>query len=378
MSTSRQGEATSAAGGTSWWAERRRLARRRRRLDAAPWRGPNRRYDILKEATVAFVLILVATVILAVLFSSPDVPPVTVKEWATAQPKGFTEIALSELDGTSNSATYGPPYNHADNPETDSVQYLGPVSIQKLLGVHYPLDPARAFVLRPLSVLPPTPSLTAALHRYESAPKTEQLAWDDAYAKALGNARVVDGRVVTARGRFGPVPVLLANLLTMARSGALDAQLLSHSSFYTTNYTKPILFIGDSWKAQRAKSYWGEIVTAQHLKSSQWGVMNETGSWPGQPWLWFYTMWYQIPPMSTSGNGDVEVIAITSLCTLALMFTPFIPGLRDIPRWLPLHRVIWRDYYREAARRRAVQGDGTAPGGEATPKGGGTEPPSAT
>jgi hypothetical protein len=378
MSGSRQGETTSAAGGTWSWAERRRLARRRRQLDAAPWRGPNRRYDILKEATVAFVVILFATVILAVLFSSPDVPPVTVKAWATAQPKGFTEIALSELDGTSNSATYGPPYNHADNPNTDSVQYLGPVSIQKLLGVHYPLDPARAFVLRPLSVLPPTPSLTEALKRYESAPKAEQLAWDDAYAKALKTARVEDGRVVTASGHFGPVPVLLDHLLTMARSGALDAQLLSHSSFYTTNYTKPILFIGDSWKAQHAKSYWGEIVAAQHLKGSQWGVMNETGSWPGQPWLWFYTMWYQIPPMSTSGNGDVEVVVITSVFTLALMFAPFIPGLRDIPRWIPLHRVIWRDYYREAAKRRAASGSGSGSGGSAVPKGGGGSPPSAT
>jgi hypothetical protein len=32
--------------------------------------------------------------------------------------------------------------------------------------------------------------------------------------------------------------------------------------------------------------------------------------------------------------------------TLALMFLPFIPGLRSIPRIIPLHRLIWRDYYR--------------------------------
>jgi len=377
MAASTEQGGSGALAERSWWQKRRALARERRRLDGAPWRGPNRRYDILKEATVAFVVILVAAVLLAVLFSSPDVPPVTVKAWATAQPKGFSEIAVSELDGTSNSATYGPPYNHADNPKTDSVQYLGPISIQKLLGVHYPLDPARAFVLRPLSVLPPTPSLSRALKRYESAPKSEQLAWDEAYAKALSRGHVRDGRVVVASGHFGPVPVLIQNLLTMARSGALDAQLLSHSSFYTTNYTKPIMFIGDSWKAQRAKSYWGEIVSAQHLKGSQWGVMNETGSWPGQPWLWFYTMWYQIPPMSTSGNGDVEVIAITSLCTLVLMFAPFIPGLRDIPRWVPLHRLIWRDYYRDAARRRELSKSTAVPTTSGMPKDGEGPPPSA-
>jgi hypothetical protein len=32
--------------------------------------------------------------------------------------------------------------------------------------------------------------------------------------------------------------------------------------------------------------------------------------------------------------------------TLALKFLPLIPGLRDIPRWVPVHRLIWRDYYR--------------------------------
>jgi hypothetical protein len=33
------------------------------------------------------------------------------------------------------------------------------------------------------------------------------------------------------------------------------------------------------------------------------------------------------------------------------MFLPFIPGLRDIPRWIPVHRLIWRDYYRSHPRK---------------------------
>jgi hypothetical protein len=28
------------------------------------------------------------------------------------------------------------------------------------------------------------------------------------------------------------------------------------------------------------------------------GGMNETGSYPGQPWLWLYTLWYQVPQFS--------------------------------------------------------------------------------
>ena len=313
-------------------------ARQRRQAEGATWVGPLRHYDILKEAAIATVVVAVLTVALALLFSSPDAPPVTIAAWARAQPVGFSQTVLTELEGTSASATYGPPYNHA----TGDTQYLGPVSIERLLGVHYPINPAQSFVLQPLSALPPTGALSHALARYRSASAPERVRWEHAYARALATHEV-PSRWPGA----GPVPVLETSLLSMARSGALDAQLVAHASFYTTNYTKPILFLGDSWKAQRAKSYWGKIVTAEHLKSHQWGVMNETGSWPGQPWLWLYTMWYQVPPMSTSLNGDLYVVAIMALLTIGLLMLPLIPGLRDIPRKVPLHRLIWRQYYRD-------------------------------
>ncbi len=312
-----------------------------------------RRYDILKEATIAFFAIVVLTGVLAVVFSSPDVPPVTIKAWATAQPIRFTEIALTELEGTSDSATYGPPYNHS----SDEVQSIGSFSIQRAFGVAYPIDTAKVFVLDPLATIDQDRSLARAIKQYENAPAAQRLRWEKSYGAALGRARVTSRELVLPRGGYGPVSTLLSSLLSMARAGGLDAQLLTHSAFYTTNYTKPILFLGDSWKAQHTRSYWGHVVASQHLKSSQWGVMNETGSWPGQPWLWLYTMWYQVPPMNHSSNGDLLVVIIMTILTLALLFVPFIPGLRDIPRWIPIHRKIWRDYYRETARRR-LSGEG--------------------
>ncbi len=323
-------------------SSRRSRARERRARDSASWRGPLRRYDILKEATIAIVVVTILTVVLAVLFSSPDVPPVTLRAWASAQPKGFTEIALSELNGTSDSATYGPPYNHQSGSVTD----LYGISIQRAIGVTDPIDPAKDFVLDPLSTVSGQPALTAALHRYDTATHAQQMSWLATYARVLKRASVESGKLSVQKARYGPVGELLGAFLSMARSGGLDAALVEHSAFYTTNYTDAILFIGDSWKAQHGASYWGKIVTAQKMASDQWGVMNETGSYPGQPWLWLYTMWYQIGPMSTSSNGDIEVLAIMTVCSLALLFVPFIPGIRDIPRWIPVHRLIWRDYYR--------------------------------
>jgi hypothetical protein len=69
--------------------------------------------------------------------------------------------------------------------------------------------------------------------------------------------------------------------------------------------------------------------------------MNETGSYPGQPWLWLYQLWYHVHPFSTSPNVDVWAVYLTGIATLLLLLIPFIPGLRDIPKLIPIHRLIW-------------------------------------
>ncbi|HEY8826898.1 MAG TPA: hypothetical protein VIM17_03970 [Jatrophihabitantaceae bacterium] len=63
---------------------------------------------------------------------------------------------------------------------------------------------------------------------------------------------------------------------------------------------------------------------------------------PGQPWMWLYTFWYQVQPFSTSGNADALVWGVMAVLTAALVFVPFIPGLRSLPKHLGVHRLIWR------------------------------------
>jgi hypothetical protein len=36
--------------------------------------------------------------------------------------------------------------------------------------------------------------------------------------------------------------------------------------------------------------------------------------------------------------------------SLALLLVPFLPGVRSIPRLVPIHKLIWRDYYRSQRR----------------------------
>jgi hypothetical protein len=330
-------------------AERRAAAA----ADAADWQGPTRRYDIVKEATAASMVTLVLVVLLASLLSSPDVPPVTVASWAKVAPADFMATAASELAGTSETATYGPPYNNG----SAYVQTLGP-HWQVLAGVRQPINAAETFVLSPLAGLAPTdPPLARALSTYRSAHPTLRTAWDKAYLTAIAQVTFHAGSPVVPKADDGPVPMLISTELTMARSGAIDADLLAQHPFYGTDYTKPLLFLEDG-------SYFASLASAQHLTGTQWGVMNETGSYPGQPWLWLYTLWYQVPRFSSSANVDLIAIYLTSLATLLLLAVPFVPGLRDIPRLVPIHRLVWRNWNRtEAANAtpRPAPGPPTAP-----------------
>ena len=301
-----------------------------RAADAAPWRGPTRRYDILKEGTIAAVVVLVLTVGLASLLSSPDVPPVTVRSWAQVAPDDFLATAATELNGTSLTATYGPPYNTNGSPQQI---IFAPAN---WAGVRQPVDAAQTFVLSPLATVAPTdPALAAALATYNAASAAQQLKWATNYGNVVTKVKFVNGIPVVPAASDGPVPVMLATELTLARSGAIDTDLLAQRPFYGTDYTKPLLFIGDG-------AYFGNLATSMNLTGTQWGVMNETGSYPGQPWLWLYTLWYQVPGFSSSANVDLIAIYMTSAATLLLLLVPFVPGLRDIPRLIPVHRLIWR------------------------------------
>lgn len=308
---------------------------------AAQPRQATRRYDIIKDGVIAFIAVAVLTVGLSALFSSPDEKPITMARWAQADPNDFVATAVSELAGTSASAGYGPPYNST----AGASQQLGPLKLEQWAGVTQPVNSAQAFVLTPLASVPGDATLAAAIASYNAAPPTQQQKWASDYADALSKAPNGSPAAVKA-GDYGPVPVLAGRLLDEARAGTLDGTLQSENGFYNSDYTKSLLFISDG-------SYLANLAQADHLAGDQWGMMNETGNFPGQAWLWLYTFWYQISPFNSSSNADVQVWALMAVLTLGLIFLPFIPGFRSLPRLLGVYRLIWRQHYRalRASRR---------------------------
>jgi hypothetical protein len=308
------------------------------------------RYDLVKELVIAMGAVGVLAVIGAAILSSPDVSPVTIATWSQSDPVDFVTTAAGELAGSTTSAGYGAPYNSAG-----PGQSWGPIAPQSWFGVRIPIDSANSFVIQPLQRASfSNTELGTALSAWQAAAADKQAAWLDAYTKALANATVSDGKVAVATGDYGPIPVMMSNLLGVAQAGGLDGLLVINGRFYQTDYTQPLLFMGDG-------GFLSGLADEAHLTGSQWGMMNETGQYPGQTWLWLYTMWYQVFPFNSdtgiiglnAGNADLGIILLMTLLTAALALVPFIPILRDIPRWIPIHRLIWREYY--ATRKPTVR-----------------------
>jgi hypothetical protein len=303
----------------------------RRRRDNTPDTHlfPTRPYDLVREFVIALTVVVALTVLLAAVFSSPDRKAITLSAWAKAAPADVVATATAELAGTSTSASYGPPYNNASEG-----QKIGSLPTQKWPGVRIAVDSANDLVLAPLRTVTGDAELTKALQSWQAASADQQTKWATAYGDALAAAPDGDPAKVAA-GDYGPVPVLAGRFLTVARSGSLEGLLTTSSTFYSGDATRPLLLLADG-------AYLEDQARADNLGGDQWGMMNETGNYPGQPWMWLYTFWYQVKPFSTSENADALVWGLMAVLTAALVFLPFIPGLRSLPKHLGVHRLIWR------------------------------------
>jgi hypothetical protein len=338
------------------------MSAKEKNVDLAQWSGPKRPFDLLKGLAIALVPLTLLIVTCAFIFSSPDVRALTLEDWATAAPTDFVMTTTNELAGTTTSATYGAPYNKGSDG-----QVLGPLKIQRLFGVRIPINPANDFVVEPLKssllagvyagigqwnnqsagqqidlarqyIAAMNADLSTALHQWTSASASQQIKWATWYKVALD--KTGDPIKVAADPGYGPVPTMTSSLLALAQGGILDGILTTRASPYPSDFTKPLLFLADG-------TYMTAVARSQHFDGKGMGLVNETGSYPGQFWLLPATFFYQAEPFKSSKNGGAYVFLVRLLEVLALIYLPKIPVLNKIPRWIPVHRVIWHRYYKE-------------------------------
>ena len=181
--------------------------------DTQPWKGAYAPYDLVKELAIAVGVITLLAVLLTVLFSSPDDRPSTIAQWSRQLPVNFVTAATKELNGSSPTAEYGPPYNHHGSGQ--HAWFLRP---QKWLGVSHPINTANDFVIEPLKTVPANSALRSAVAEYQTAPEKTKKSWGEAYAKPLE-----EYETATEEKKAPPKTVMLdsaTNAVTVQASGA--------------------------------------------------------------------------------------------------------------------------------------------------------------
>ncbi len=287
--------------------------------------------DLLKEFTWALGIVLVLGILLAAVFSSPDEPTLTAQRVAKVEPSILAGTMLRALSSQSAIAQYGPPYNGLN----ENAQAIGGFSPQVWAGVQIPVNAPTVFVLRPLSMATAlSPRLQSALRAYEDASGAQQQQWVARVLKVLPRAKYAASGVVLPQGSYGPLPAMMDGYFQLARSGLLESAINQNGSVYQTDFTNALLLL----QGQAM----GAAATPLHMLGEQWGMMREPDNYPGAVWLWLYTALYQLPPYNSSSAADLMVGLTIGGLSVLLLLVPFIPGLRDIPRYIPIHRLIWR------------------------------------
>lgn len=320
---------------------------------------PMKPYDLLKEGLIVLAVIAGIVIVLAAVFGSPDYPAVRGEDVAKDQPIAYLKTSADILAGNSDLQAYGPPYST----DTANAQQAFGIAPANWLGATNPIDPPQDFILTPLSRAAVLNSDVAdALRTYQSATADQQQVWVNTYLAALDKATVNNGQIHIPDGDYGPVDTLMNGMLELGQAGLLEGALESGDRVpYTLDFTRSLLFFQDDVDHSVADSL--------DMLGEQWGISHETGPYPGAWWLWPYAFPYQIPPMSSSPNGDLQVGMIMVGFFLVLLLVPFIPILNKLPRWLGVYKIIWRDWYRRnvptnATRHALLRGkiEGHAPG----------------
>jgi hypothetical protein len=300
---------------------------------------PMKPYDLLREGLIMFGGLAIIIFVLAIFIGSPDYPAVRGEDVAKRQPIAYLKTSATILSGNSNLQNYGPPYTQ-DSANTQRVFGIAPAT---WFGVTIPINPIQDFILAPLArVAVLNQDVATALQTYQVATPQQREAWVTAYRAALDEASVENGQVQIPNGDYGPVATLMEGMLDLGKAGLLEGALESGVRLpYTLNFTRSLLFFQDDVD---------ESVAAHlNMLGGLWGISHETGPYPGAWWLWPYTFFYQIPPLSASPNADLIVVITITVIFLMTMFTPFVPIMNRLPRWVKVYKWIWRDWYNRKA-----------------------------
>jgi hypothetical protein len=297
--------------------------------------------DFVKHLFSTLVVVIALVLLASIFFNVPEKQPLTIKGYATANPVPFEQMALRALDGTGQIANYGPPYNHG----TGNVESI----LQKWAGIIHPLNAETDFILKPLAMASAiNPAIKRPLTAFENASPHQQKVWEAAYTNALKKGVYLSGAVVTPKGHFGPLPALLNDTLDLGQSGLMSGALMRNGSVITRFDNQNYLLFLQGAPLQ-------DDPATQSMAGGNWGIIHPAiNGYPGAWWMTIPTWIYQWPFVANSTASDALALGIGFFFWLALALTPWIPGWNRLPRYLGVHRLIWKEFYRNQRVRETV------------------------
>ena len=253
---------------------------------------------------VAAVVILV----LAFVFPSPYIAPVTIQTVARQDPNLMGKTLVAELDGSSDTATY------LDN--IDPYTF----STRKIF-IETPYEQYRLL----------QPNRPDALSLLEAEPETLQSQQIKAASDYFGQ----DNPNASAQPK-SPAMSVVNDLITMAQAGlyapVAPASAVSAASDASTATER---FLSDTGVLE-------DKATVLGITTDQYGmVREEQGRAPGAWWL--------VPigvlnhtVLANDDNGDRDGAIILGSLMLTLLAFPFIPYVNQLPDKLRVYKIIWR------------------------------------
>ncbi len=297
--------------------------------------------DLIKEFLFAFVGVIILIILLALIFQSPKKLPFSIQSYAKSNPAGFKKVEMRNVLGQSQIETYGYPYNK--NGESQEIGFYSPEDIE---GVTVPITPINTFFITPLKMEASVDkSLQAPLNNflYLSKYKKGKLnkIEQSYYNYLLSGKNIYSTQYLS--NKYYPIYTLVNSTLNMAKSGIfaqlLDINLPGNNSTYTYNYQNKLLFLQGAPIQNLANKY--------QMSGDQWGILKETGYYPGPWWLGIYTSFYQIPAIGNSPNADLIAFSSFGILIVLLALVPILPFINQIPYYIPIYKLIWKRYYEE-------------------------------
>ena len=129
-------------------------------------------------------------------------------------------------------------------------------------------------------------------------------------------------------------------MLGLGRAGLLEGALATEGNDFAPfsfDYSKQLSYFAV------APPYFDTATRLVQQGNPQWGIVHETGNYPGALWLDAYQIWYEVPAIADADNADLLVVTIMLGVFALLMLLPVIPGLDRLPHGLKVYRVIWRE-----------------------------------